>query len=102
MNEGYIVGDNIIKATGSGAATNRAGHIAASGVASALKVVPFIGTSGGAVVMTAAQYAVTLASGHVCPKVLRIAAGRSANGSMSGSDLNSTVSEVVIVHHVVH
>lgn len=55
-------GENIIKTIGSGVATNLAGYIAVSGVASALKFVSFIGTIGGAVIMSAAQYALTLAS----------------------------------------
>lgn len=88
-------GENIIKTIGSGVATNLAGYIAVSGVASALKCVPFIGTIGGAVIMSAAQYALTLASGYVYLKALSFAAGRSSDGSITGDALSSAVNEVL-------
>lgn len=88
-------GENIIKTIGSGVATNLAGYIAVSGVASALKFVSFIGTIGGAVIMSAAQYALTLASGYVYLKALSFAAGRSSDGSITGDSLSSAVNEVL-------
>lgn len=87
--------DNIIKSIGSGVATNLAGYIAVSGVASALKFIPVVGQIGGAVVMSAAQYALTLASGYVYLKALSFAAGRSGGTSISGSDLKAAIDEVL-------
>jgi len=87
--------ENIIKSIGSGVATNLAGYIAVSGVASALKFIPVIGTIGGAVVMSAAQYALTLASGYVYLKALSFAAGRSGGASITGADLKAAIDQVL-------
>ena len=62
---GLSFSDNVIKSIGSGVATNLASYIAMSGVASAMKFVPGIGTLGGAIVMSASLYAVTLVSGWI-------------------------------------
>ena len=58
---GLSVKENVMKTIGSGVATNLAGYAAMSGVASALKCIPGIGTIGGAIVMSATQYALILA-----------------------------------------
>ena len=67
---GLSFSDNVIKSIGSGVATNLASYIAMSGVASAMKFVPGIGTLGGAIVMSASLYAVTLVSGWIYLKAL--------------------------------
>ena len=67
-------GENVIKSLASGVATNLASYVAVSGVASALKLIPGFGTVAGAVVMVAASYAVTLASGWLYLKALTMAA----------------------------
>ena len=62
---GLRVGDNILKTVSSGVATNLASYAAMSGVASALKFIPGIGTIGGALILSASLYAITLCSGYV-------------------------------------
>ena len=62
---GIPFGDNMMKSIGSGVATNLASYAAMSGIASAMKLIPGIGTIGGAVIMSATLYAITLASGWV-------------------------------------
>lgn len=62
--------ENIIKTIGAGVATNLVSYIAVSGVASSLKFIPGIGTLGGALILSASLYAVTLASGWVYLKAL--------------------------------
>ena len=51
-------------------ATNLASYAAMAGVASALKFIPGIGTVGGAVLMSASLYGITIASGWVYLKAL--------------------------------
>ena len=60
---GIPFGENIMKSIGSGVATNLASYLAMTGVASAIKVIPGIGSLGGAILMSASLYAVTLAAG---------------------------------------
>ncbi len=67
---GLPFGENIIKTIGSGVATNLAGYIAGSAIASGLKFIPVIGSIGGAIVMSASLYGLTLASGYVYLKAL--------------------------------
>lgn len=67
---GLPFGENIIKSIGSGVATNLASYLAVSALGSALKLIPGIGTIGGAIVMSASLYGVTLASGYVYLKAL--------------------------------
>lgn len=91
---GLSVADNAIKTIGSGVATNLAGYAAASGVASALKFIPGIGTIGGAIIMSATQYAMTLASGYVYLQALTILAEKSG-GSLDTSQIGNAVKEVL-------
>lgn len=67
-------GENVIKSLASGVATNLTAYVAASGVASTLKLIPGLGTVAGAVIMVAASYAATLASGWLYLKALTMAA----------------------------
>lgn len=71
---GIPFGENVLKSLASGVATNLASYVAVSGVASVLKLIPGIGTVAGAVVMVAASYAATLASGWLYLKALTMAA----------------------------
>ena len=71
---GIPFGENVIKSLASGVATNLASYVAVSGVASALKLIPGIGTLAGAVVLTAASYAATLASGWLYLQALTLVA----------------------------
>ncbi|WP_455076903.1 hypothetical protein [Prevotella koreensis] len=88
------VKENIIKTIGSGVATNLASYTVASGVGSALKLIPGIGTVGGAVFMSATLYAVTLASGYVYLKALCLLAKRDGP-NMDMSKLSDSVKEVL-------
>lgn len=67
---GLSFGENAMKTIGSGVATNLASYAAMSGVASALKFIPGIGTLGSAVIMSGTLYAITLASGYVYLRAL--------------------------------
>lgn len=67
---GIPFGENVMKSIASGVATNLASYAAMSGVASALKLIPGIGTITGAVLMSATMYGLTLASGYVYLRAL--------------------------------
>lgn len=67
---GMKLGESILKTIASAVATNLAGYAAVLAVGGALKFIPGIGSIGGAVVMSGALYAVTLASGYVYLKAL--------------------------------
>ncbi len=87
-------GENAVKSIGSGVATNLASYMVASGVASALKFIPGIGTLGGAILMAATQYAVTLASGYVYLQALCYLAEKKGT-DFTASDLSNAVTEVL-------
>lgn len=88
-------GENIMKSIGSGVATNLASFAAVSAVGSLLKFIPGIGTIGGAVIMGAATYAATLASGWVYLTALTKLAERKQAKNISESDLRNGVDEVL-------
>ena len=67
---GMKLGESVLKTIASAVATNLASYAAVLAVGGMLKFIPGIGTIGGAVVMSAALYAVTLASGYVYLKAL--------------------------------
>lgn len=87
-------GENIMKSIGSGVATNLASYMAATGVASALKFIPGIGTIGGAILMAATMYAVTLASGYVYLQALCCLAEKKGR-NFSSDDLSKAIGEVM-------
>ena len=91
---GIPFGENVMKSIGSGVATNLASYVAMSGVASVIKFIPGIGSIGGAVLMSAAQYALTLTSGYVYLRALQVAARRKGK-SISGSDISEAVKSVL-------
>lgn len=91
---GLSVKDNMVKTIGSGVATNLAGYAATSGVASALKFIPGIGTIGGAIIMSATLYAITLASGYIYLQALTILAEKN-RGSLDVSQIGEAVNEVL-------
>lgn len=64
------LGESVLKTIASAVATNLASYAAVLAVGGALKFIPGIGSIGGAVVMSGALYAVTLASGYVYLKAL--------------------------------
>ena len=91
---GLPFGENVMKSIGSGVATNLASYIAMSGVASALKFIPGIGSFGGAVLMSASLYGVTLASGWVYLQAL-CALAEKKGSSFSVSDIGDAVNSLL-------
>ena len=87
-------GENVMKSIGSGVATNLASYAAMSGVASALKFIPGIGSVGGAVLMSATLYGITLASGWVYLNALSLVAERKGN-AFSASDISKAVNDLL-------
>ena len=103
---GFTIKDNVLKTIASGVATNLASYLAVSGVASAMKLIPGIGSIGGAIVMSASLYVVTLASGYVYLKALLLLAqqkgpqmkdlsglGEAINTALKDSNLSEFISE---------
>ena len=88
------IGDNILKTVASGVATNLVSYAAMAGVASALKFVPGLGTIGGALVMSASLYAITLTAGYVYLEALCLLAGRKGK-DFSMDELSEVVKEVL-------
>lgn len=91
---GLPFGENVMKSIGSGVATNLASYVAMSGVASALKFIPGIGSLGGAVLMSASLYGVTLASGWVYLQALCMLAEKKGS-SFSVSDIGDAVNSLL-------
>ncbi len=67
---GIKFGKSIIQSVASGVATNLGAYVVSLGVGEALKFIPGIGSVTGAIVESAALYAITLASGCVYLKAL--------------------------------
>ena len=88
-------GENVMKSIGSGVATNLASFAAVSAAGSLIKLIPGIGTIGGAVLMSAAMYAATLASGWIYLTALTKLAERKQGKNISESDLKNSVNEVL-------
>ena len=78
---GFSISENVIKTIGGGVATNLASFIAMSGLASAIKCIPGIGTVGGAILQSAALYAITLTSGYVYLRAIKALVGNKKNFS---------------------
>ena len=91
---GIPVKENVLKSIGAGVATNLTSYIAMSGVASAMKFIPGIGTLGGAMLMSASLYAVTLVSGWVYLKALCIMAKR-GGGVINTNDFKAAINQVL-------
>ncbi len=85
--------ENVMKSIASGVATNLASYIAMSGVASALKFIPGLGTIGGAVIMSAGMYGLTLTSGYVYLKALCALA--ESNQDVNVGSIGDAVNEVM-------
>ena len=91
---GIPVKENILKSIGAGVATNLTSYIAMSGLASAMKFIPGIGSIGGAMIMSASLYAVTLVSGWVYLKALCIMAQRKG-GTINAEDFKKAIDQVL-------
>lgn len=91
---GLKVKDNVIKTIASGIGTNLLSYVAMSGIASSLKFIPGLGTLGGALIMSASQYAITLTAGWIYLKALCVLAEK--NGpELDISKLNNAVKDVL-------
>lgn len=88
------VSENIIKTIGTGVATNLVSYMAMAGAASALKFIPGIGTMGGAILMSASLYAITLAGGYIYVKALTLLAQK-GDGSVDISKIDAAVKEIL-------
>ncbi|MBQ9597520.1 MAG: DUF697 domain-containing protein [Bacteroidales bacterium] len=85
--------ENVVKSLASGVATNLAGYLAVSGAGSLIKLIPGIGTVAGAVAMTAASYAATLASGWLYLNALSLAAQKKG-AAITMNDISSAMSSL--------
>ena len=91
---GISIKENVLKTVGAGVATNLTSYAVMSGVASAMKFIPGIGSVGGALIMSASLYAITLVSGWVYLKALCLMAQRKGQG-INAEDLKKAVDEVL-------
>ena len=91
---GIPFGENIMKSIGSGVATNLASYLAMTGVASAIKIIPGIGSLGGAILMSASLYAVTLAAGWIYLQALCTLAEKKGN-TFNASDITQAVNDIL-------
>ena len=71
-------------------ATNLASYVAMSGLASTIKFIPGIGTVGGALLMSAAMYALALTSGYVYLRAIRVLAENNKN-NFSSNELDAAI-----------
>lgn len=62
---GLSAKENFIKKIGSGVQKKLVSYMAVSGVASAMKFIPGVGSIGGAVIMSASLFTITMVSGYV-------------------------------------
>lgn len=92
---GLSFSENVMKTIGSGVATNLVSYVAMSGFASAIKFIPGIGTIGGALLMSASLYAITLTSGYVYLRAIR-ALAENKKRNFSGKDLESAVNRELL------
>ena len=83
-----------MKSIGSGVATNLASYLAMTGVASAIKIIPGIGSLGGAILMSASLYAVTLAAGWIYLQALCTLADKKGN-AFNASDITQAVNDIL-------
>jgi uncharacterized protein (DUF697 family) len=88
-------GENMVKSVATGVGTNFAAYTGVVAVASVLKAIPGIGTMAGTAMMTAAAYALTLASGYVYMKVLAMLLLAKRPDDISLSDFNTAVEQVM-------
>ena len=91
---GMSFGENILKTIASGVATNLAGYAAALTVGGALKFIPVIGSVGGALVMSATLYALTLTSGYIYLKAIT-AMLKSKRSGCNDEKLKQTVESIL-------
>lgn len=86
--------ENVLKSIGAGVATNLTSYMAMSGVASAMKFIPGIGSIGGALVMSASLYAITLVSGWVYLKALTTMVKRNCR-EITANDFKKAIDDIM-------
>lgn len=86
--------ENVLKSIGAGVATNLTSYVTLSGVASAMKFIPGIGSIGGAVLLSASLYAVTMVSGWVYLKALCTMAQRNST-NISSDDFKRAINQIL-------
>lgn len=91
---GIPVKENVLKSIGAGVATNLTSYIAMSGVGSAMKLIPGIGSVGVALIVSDSLYAVTLVSGWVYLKALCLMAQRN-DGTINANDFKQAIDQVL-------
>jgi uncharacterized protein (DUF697 family) len=87
--------ENVVKSVASGVGTNLAAYCAALAVGDALKWFPGLGSLAGALVMSAAAYALTLASGYVYMQALTLLLQEKKADDITESDWGSAVNQVM-------
>lgn len=92
---GLPFGENVMKSIASGVATNLASYLAMTGVASALKFIPGLGTIGGAAIASVALYALTLTSGYVYLEALCKLCEKKDLNHISINDVSESVNNVL-------
>lgn len=91
---GFTIMDNVLKTIASGVATNLAGYLAMTAAGSLLKLIPGLGTIGGAVAESACMYALLLCSGYVYMKALLLLA-KKQGPKINLDGLGNAVKEVM-------
>lgn len=91
---GLPVKENVIKTIGSGVTTNLASYVTIVGIGSAIKALPGIGSLGGAALMAASLYAITLCSGYVYLQALTLLAKQEGK-DFNPSDISNAINEVL-------
>ena len=86
---------NVVKSLASGVATNLMAYVGILAVGEGLKFIPGLGSALGAVVITAASYALTLASGYVYLRVLSRVLENSTADAVTPEDLTTAVDVVM-------
>lgn len=86
--------ENVLKSIGAGVAANLTGYLAMSTVTSLLKFIPGVGTIGGALILSASLYALTLVSGWVYLKALCIMVSHKGT-KLTGDDLKKAIDIVL-------
>lgn len=92
---GLPFGENLMKSIASGVATNLAGYLTMSGIASALKFIPGLGTIGGAAIESVALYAITLTSGYIYLEALCKLTEKKNINSVTIDEVSNSVNKVL-------
>jgi len=92
---GVPFSENIIKSIATGVATNLAAYLGVLAVGEGLKLIPGLGSIVGAVVLSAAQYALLLASGYVYMRILTAVFKKNRTGNVSDAEMRAAMDDVL-------